>query len=218
MKTDEKLVNIPLSQIEPHPSNPNLMSQPLRDKLAENISRSGRYPPPVVRPLSPGRYQLLDGEQRCYVLRDLGETSAWCLVWPCSDEDALILLAALNRLQGDDVPGRRAQLLSELSAYESLAELARLLPEEEAELEQQLTNVGFDLEAEISRLAEQAQRAEDELPVLFSFAVPRDEAAVVEAALDLAMSGLEGTNRRGQSLRLLAESYLEREGRRAGDR
>ena len=130
-----ELVRIPLKNLVPHPLNSNVMPDRLKAKLAANIRASGRYPPLIVRPLDEGLFQILDGHQRADVLRELGETTAVCYVWPASDEEALLLLGTLNRLEGQDIPGRRAVLIAELQAHETLAELARLLPETEAELE-----------------------------------------------------------------------------------
>lgn len=206
-----ELQNIPLADLEPHPLNPNVITPDLQQKLAANIQRSGRYPPLIVRPLDSGRYQLLDGEQRLRVLLDLGETHAWCVPWPCDDAEALILLATLNRLEGEDVVGRRAALIAELAAHESLAQLARLLPEEEAQLEQQLASLDRDIDAEIARLTEHADKAANELPALFSFAVPREHADLVEDAVETAAARVEGRDRRGLALVALARAYLTQE-------
>lgn len=177
------LVEVPLAKLEPHPANANLMSDDLRKKLAANIRRSGKYPPLIVRPIGDGQFQLLDGEQRWHVLRDLGETHAWCVTWKCSNEDALLLLATLNRLEGQDVPGRRAALVAELSAQQSLAELARLLPEDEAELSATLALADLDVDGLLERLTQEAERAAAESAGLFSFAVEPADAPSVEAAL-----------------------------------
>ncbi len=203
-----RLVLIPLDQIEPHPLNANQMSPEFLGKLAANIGKSRKYPPLVVRPLATRRHQTLDGEQRCKALRSLGETHAWCYVWPCSDEEALVLLATLNRLEGMDVPGKRAALIAELQQHESLAELARLLPEDEGQLEQTLALLDLDVDALVERLTEEAERATASAPVLFSFAVAPGEAPLVEEALGAAMAKLEGTNRRGRAFVEIVRTYV----------
>ncbi len=206
--TTEVLALISLDQIDPHPLNANLMSEELRAKLAANIAQSGRYPPLIVRPLSGSRYQLLDGEQRSRALNDLGRADAWCYVWPCTDEEALVLLATLNRLEGMDVPGKRAALIAELQLHQSLADLARLLPEDEAELQQTLDLLDFDVDELVERLSQEAAKAAAAAPTLFTFAVEPDDAPTVEEALEQAMAGLEGKNRRGQALVTLARAFL----------
>ncbi len=200
---------VPLGQLAPHPLNANLMSPERKAKLATHVARSRRYPPLIVRRLADGTYQILDGHQRADVLRELGEEGAWCAVWDVDDEDALLLLATLNRLEGQDIPGRRAALIAELETHRSLAELARLLPEDEAELQAALQLLNFDVDSLVAKLTQEAERAAAEGPQLFAFAVEPADAAVVEAALERACAGLADPNRRGRALVLLARKFLE---------
>jgi ParB-like chromosome segregation protein Spo0J len=185
------------------------MPDELKAKLAVNIGTSGRYPPLIVRPLDSGSFQILDGHQRADVLRELGEATALCYVWPASDEEALILVATLNRLEGQDIPGRRAALIAELQAHETLADLARLLPEDEAQLEATLDLLNFDVDGLLARLTEEAQRTAAQGPHLFAFAVESEDTPTVEQAIDRAMSTLSGRNRRGRALVLLAQKFME---------
>jgi len=107
---------VPLDNLLPHPLNSNVMSPDLQAKLRAHIKWTGRYPFLVVRPPpdEPGKYQVLDGHHRVAVLRDLGHTEARCDVWQVDDREAKLLLATLNRLQGQDQPLRRAELVHEL--------------------------------------------------------------------------------------------------------
>ena len=89
---------------------------------------------PLIAPRSafrvPGcRYQILNGHHRAEVLRQLGHTHARCDVWPVSDDEARLLLATLNRLEGRDDPGARAHLVARLAQARPAADLAQLLPE-----------------------------------------------------------------------------------------
>ena len=208
-RDDLTLVRIPLDRLVPHPLNPNVMPDDLREKLKEHIQSSGRYPPLIVRPLENGRFQLLDGHQRADALRELGEESAWCCVWEVSDEEALILLGTLNRLEGQDVPGRRAALIAELEAHHTLAQLARLLPEDEVQLESTLRLLDLDVDGLLQRLTEEAGRAAAAGPQLFSFAIDAEYAPTVEEAIAQAASRCSDRNRRGQALVLLSQKYLE---------
>jgi hypothetical protein len=81
-------------------------------------------------------YQLLNGHHRAECLRQLGHTHARCDVWLVNDQDARLLLATLNRLEGRDDPAARGRLLANLAAGPSgdnggmsREDLARLLPE-----------------------------------------------------------------------------------------
>jgi ParB-like chromosome segregation protein Spo0J len=204
-----ELLRVPLGDLVPHPLNANVMPEELKQKLAANIRASGRYPPLIVRHLGDRTFQILDGHQRADVLRDLGETTAVCYVWPASDEEALLLLGTLNRLEGQDMPGRRAALIAELQAHKTLAELARLLPEDEAQLEATLELLDFDVDGLLVRLTEEAERTAAQGPQLFAFAVEPEDAPAVEEAVERAASMLTGRNRRGRALVLLARQYLE---------
>jgi ParB family transcriptional regulator, chromosome partitioning protein len=133
---------IDLNLLRPHPLNSNVMAEPLLAKLAGHIARSDRYPPVVVRPLkedSGANYQILDGHHRIEALRRLGRPRARCVVWDVDDDEAMLLLATLNRLQGRDDPHKRAALLADLSEAFDPSALVTLLPEDRAALDALLT-------------------------------------------------------------------------------
>jgi ParB-like chromosome segregation protein Spo0J len=203
-----ELLRVPLKNLVPHPLNANVMPEELKAKLKANIRASGRYPPLIARPLEDGNFQILDGHQRVDALRELGEATAVCYLWPASEEEALVLLATLNRLEGEDMPGKRAVLIAELESHRTLADLAQLLPETESELEAALEFEDFDVDGLLARLTEEADRVAAEAPQLLTFAVPPEDTPVVEEAIERAASTLAGNNRRGQALILLARWYL----------
>lgn len=128
---------IDLNRLVSHPKNSNVMSQKKLAKLVEHIRRSGRYPPLIVRPIGSEQYQLLDGHHRVKALQELGHAQALCVVWDTDDAEALMLLGTLNRLQGQDDPAKRAELLAELAAIsrQSLSQLSQAWPEETAQLD-----------------------------------------------------------------------------------
>jgi len=77
----------------------------------------------------PDVYQILDGHHRAKALRHLGREHAECVIWQADDREALVLLATLNRLQGQDDPRKRADLVGSLASQFNLNALADLLPE-----------------------------------------------------------------------------------------
>ena len=109
------------------------MSGEVMGKLRRHIERTGRYEPLVVRPHPAigGAFELINGHHRKEVLESLGYAEAQCLVWDLSDAETLMLLATINRLGGEDAPGKRLGLLESLSEAmaASAAELAKFLPE-----------------------------------------------------------------------------------------
>ena len=123
----ERLLRVPLDRLHPHPLNANVMAPERRAALRRNLEREDRYPPLVARPHPDraGHWQLLDGHQRWLVLREMGRNEAQVFPWPCDNATALVLLATLNRLEGDDVPARRADLLAALQESFALQDLRR---------------------------------------------------------------------------------------------
>ncbi|MFG0253193.1 MAG: ParB/RepB/Spo0J family partition protein [Phycisphaerales bacterium JB038] len=129
---------IDLDRLQAHPANPNVVPAGLLEKLKGHLERSGRYPPIIVRPLGED-YQILDGHHRVQVLRALGHSTGRCDVWPVDDEEALLLVATLNRLAGADDVRKRAQLLATLRERFDSKRLATLLPESSAQIEKLLS-------------------------------------------------------------------------------
>ena len=202
---------IRLEDLVPHPLNANLMPEELRAKLSAHIRRTGRYPFLIVRPYAsePGKYQVLDGHHRVAILRELGQTEARCDVWDVDDREAKLLLATLNRLEGQDVPIRRAQLLHELLGEMSLGDLAGLLPETETQLEDLHSLLEFPADQIAALLDEEAAAQEKVLPRVISFVVTPDQEQLIEEAVALASDGTPGRDRKARGLANLARHYLE---------
>jgi len=187
-----EMVELALTSLEAHPMNSNVMEERLLAKLTDHIAKTGHYPPVIVRLLpvrsdaadqsamqdsSSPRFQLLDGHHRVKALERLGHTTARCVVWDVDDEQALVLLATLNRLQGQDDPHKRASLLEKLqdSRGIELARLALELPERTEQLEA--------LIALRQSPRQQPPRSADDLPVSVHFFLKREQRSELEKAL-----------------------------------
>jgi len=124
---------IALDRLREHPMNANAMPAAMLGKLKRHIGSTGRYPPLIVRPApdEADAYQVLDGHHRRLVLLELGHAQADCVVWDVDDEQALMLLATLNRLEGSDDPKRRAAIFNVLQSRgeRGLSQLVRLMPD-----------------------------------------------------------------------------------------
>jgi ParB-like chromosome segregation protein Spo0J len=202
---------VPLDDLLPHPLNSNVMAPELREKLLAHIRRTGRYPFLVVRPhpVESGRYQVLDGHHRISVLRDLGHIEARCDVWDVDDREAKLLLATLNRLEGQDQPLRRAQLLHELLAEMSAVDLGGLLPESEAEIRDLHSLLEFPAEEIALQLEAEAEEREKTLPVVIHFVVSHEQAELIDSAIERASDGTVGRDRKARGLANLAQHYVE---------
>jgi ParB-like chromosome segregation protein Spo0J len=190
------------------------MAEDLRAKLAAHIKQSGRYPMVIVRPHpdEPGRFQILDGHHRVEVLRDLGHTDIRCDVWAVDDRETKLLLATLNRLQGQDSPIRRAQLLHELLGDLSLTDLAGLLPETDKQIEELHALLEFPAEEIAALLAADAEDQEKVLPRVISFVVTAEQEELIERAVERASDGTPGRDRKAKGLFNLAQRFLTEKG------
>ncbi len=202
---------VPLDDLVAHPLNANVMSEDLQAKLTAHIKRTGRYPFLVVRPHpdQSGKFQVLDGHHRVAILRELGHRQARCDVWDVNDREAKLLLATLNRLQGQDQPIRRAQLIHELLGDISVEDLAGLLPEADKQIEELHALLEFPAEEVAALLEKEAQEAEKVLPRVMSFVVTPDQEALIERAVEMASDGTPGRDRKARGLSNLARHYLE---------
>ncbi len=202
---------IPIDDLVAHPLNSNVMPEDLKEKLKVQIGRTKRYPYLVVRPHpdDAGKFQVLDGHHRVAILRELGHTEARCDVWDVDDREAKLLLATLNRLQGQDQPMRRAQLIHELLGEMSLDDLAGLLPETDKQLEELHALLEFPAEEIAALLDAEAEEAEKVLPRVISFVVTPEQETVIEEAVELASDGTPGRDRKAKGLANLATHFME---------
>ena len=207
---------VPLGDLVPHPLNANYMPGDLQEKLKAHVRRTGRYPFVVVRPhpKEKDKFEILDGHHRVKVLEDLGHREARCDIWEVSDREAKLLLATLNRLQGQDIPMRRAQLLHELLGEMNLDDLAGLLPETDKQLEELHALLEFPAEEVAAMLEEEEEQAEKVLPRVMSFVVTPEQEELIDEAVELASDGTPGRDRKARGLTNLARGFLE--GRSAG--
>jgi ParB-like chromosome segregation protein Spo0J len=202
---------VALDDLVPHPLNANVMSEELREKLRAHIKRTGRYPFLVVRPhpSDRGKFQVLDGHHRVEILRDLGHTEARCDVWDVDDREAKLLLATLNRLEGQDVPVRRAELIHALLGEMSLGDLAGLLPETDKEIEDLHSLLEFPADEIAALLEEEAEAEEKVLPRVMSFVVSPEQEQLIEEAVERASDGTPGRDRKARGLTNLARHFME---------
>ena len=119
----------------------------------------------------------------------------------------------INRLEGEDVTARRTELLAQLDGLVSRDELASLIPETSADIDEMIGLLALDADALFEELEAAAEQAERSSPRMISFAVlPEDEEAI-EEAVGRAARGLDGPNRRGRALALICRAH-NREGLR----
>lgn len=203
---------IPLTDLLPHPLNANVMEENLLEKLKAHIKASGRYPFLIVRPHPEveGKYETIDGHHRVAVLKELNFETARCDVWDINDRETKLLLATLNRLEGQDVPIRRAQLVHELLNEINTSDLAGLLPEEENQITELHALLEFPAEEIAAKLEEEAEETEKVMPRVMSFVVTPEQEELISNAIEKASDGKPGKDRKAKGLFNLAQFYLEK--------
>jgi len=204
-------MNIPIDDLYAPPQTANVMDDGLLEKLKAHIKQSKRYPFLIVRPHPDrqGKYQMLDGHHRIQVLKDLNYETARCDVWDVSNKEAKVLLATLNRLEGQDQPLRRAQLVHDLLADISMSDLAGLLPENDKQIEELNSLLQFPAEEIAMQLEEETKQAEKVMPMVIHFVVTPDQEDVISQAVELASDGTVGRDRKAKGLYNLAVKFLE---------
>ena len=203
------LVNLPISQLIEARWNPNHMDFVMLSKLLKSITKFGMMGNLVVRPLDDGMYEVLSGNQRLQVLRKLDYSHVPCVVVDLDDAEARLLAQALNRIEGEDDLGLKAELFKEVLRTLPQSEVLSILPES-AESLKALTTLGEIDVAQHLRAWQQAQSAR--LRHL-TFQFSGDQSELVEQALARALAGYvaqEGSpNRRGTALTDICRYYPE---------
>jgi ParB family transcriptional regulator, chromosome partitioning protein len=206
------LVYLPLTQLKEAPWNPNQMGVAMLTKLRESITRYGLVENLVVRPMDGGCYEVLSGNQRLQVLRELGHSPVPCVVVNLNGAHARLLSQALNRIQGEDDLGLRAELFKEVLKTLPQQEVLSLLPETTQGLKA-MVSLGQD---DIASYLQNWQQAQEARLKHLAFQFTPAQLEVVEAALTRVMplakeAQGDNPNIRGTALFLLCESYLKQQ-------
>ena len=204
-----QIVDLPLEQLRKAPWNPNNLNPEVYAKLRESVKSFGVVANFVVRPLGKA-FEVISGNQRLQVYRELAIETAPCFVVDLDDAYARLLAQVLNRTHGDDDLGLKAELLQDILSSLNQEEVIALLPETPESLNV-LDGLGQE---DIVRHLQVWQRAQKARLHHLTFQLTSDQSAVVKRALDLARKRStpqehNNPNNRGNTLYGLCESYLE---------
>lgn len=206
------VVDIRLDLLRTAPWNPNLMAGTMLEKSKASIVTFGTLENLVVRPIDMGMYEVLGGNQRLKLYRELGVNPVPCVITELNDAQAALLGQALNQLHGEDDLGLKAELVRRVLAELPESQVLAILPETSESL-QALTTLGQeDLAADLLAW-QQAQSAK--LKNL-QFRLTATQLETVHEALDrikpvVREAQTDNPNTRGNALHLLCQMYLERE-------
>ena len=127
MPASSQYRELPVDAITANPQQPRTVFDPEQlAELAESIREVGLLQPIVVRPLTPGQYELVMGERRLRAARLAGLTTIPAIIRPTEAEDLLrdALLENIHRVQLNPLEEAAAyqQLLSDFGCtHEELA-------------------------------------------------------------------------------------------------
>jgi ParB family chromosome partitioning protein len=205
-----KVTDLPLDRLQEAPWNPDRMDEALLQKLRESLSRYGLVQNLVVRHLEEDRYEVLSGNQRLQVLRELQRFPVPCVVVDLDDAHARLLSQVLNRIAGSDDLGLRAEMLKEILEQIPRAEVVKLLPET-AESLNAFASLG---QQDLAGYLQNFQQAQGVRLKHLTFQSTPAQLEVIEEALARVMPRVRDANTgtpnpRGNALYLLCQSYLE---------
>lgn len=117
------LMLLPVAQIEPHPDQPRRhFDEAALDELAASIAARGVIQPVVVRPLGPGRYQLVAGERRWRASQRARVHEIPAIVRQLTETE-VTALALIENLQREDLnPVEEARAYQKLSERDGLTQ------------------------------------------------------------------------------------------------
>ena len=172
----------------PHPENSNRMGSVFIKKLEQHIRESGNYETVTVRPhphLS-NYFQILNGHHRVQVLKKLNFGKVKCDVWNIGDAEARLLIATLNRLEGQDVPELRSNLIGKLAETVKISDLESILPENERQLKKMLLDAELNIKSVQQRVKEYSSHIDTNIPDLriLEFILDSSQYKRITATLD----------------------------------
>ena len=90
-----QITQVSTDKIHPNRYNPNVVPADTLAKLRAEIAQQGLCEPIQVR-FSPDGYEIVDGEHRWRICRDLGFLEVPCIIQDFSDNEAKIKTLQLN--------------------------------------------------------------------------------------------------------------------------
>lgn len=204
------VVDMPIECLTEAPWNPNSMDQRMLFRLRESIRRFGLVGILVVRSMLGDLFEVLSGNQRLGILREMGYKVVPCVIVDLEDGPAKLLAQALNHINGQDDLGLRAELLRDILRSISQEDVLSILPETSHGLSE-LSSLGQE---DLAAHLEAWQKAQNARLETMQFQLTVEQKGVVDEALKLVMPEAKqyrnnSPNTRGTALYLLCKSYLQ---------
>jgi ParB family chromosome partitioning protein len=206
--------NLPLDRIVPNPEQPRVtFIQETIDELAASIREHGVLQPVLVRPLGPGRFQIVAGERRWRASQRAGLATIPAMIEEIDDETALEI-AIIENLQREDLSP-----LDEATMYDkmirehgySIRKLAEKLGKDKGYLENRLRLA--DAPPEVRELVSLRKDTVSHAYELLKISDPRKRRRLAEQVARGELSLVKLRERvEGRRTRPVAEAVAEDEG------
>ncbi|NQT72459.1 MAG: ParB N-terminal domain-containing protein [Chloroflexi bacterium] len=205
-----KVIDLPVTKLKGAPWNSNQMDPQMIARLGESIKRYGLVQNPVVRLIDNDLYEVIDGNWRWKVLSEMEIDTIPCAVVDVDDANARILAQALNRIEGEDDLGLRAEMFREILHTIPEQDVLAILPETADSL-QALASLGQET---IAAYIENWQQAQSARLKHLQFQLTSSQLEVIEEALVQWQTQAknfsdDSPNSRGTALYLLCKHFLE---------
>ena len=106
----EKVIDIPLSEIDPFPNHPFLVKHDeAMQKMAESVEVFGIQTPAIVRQKDDGRFELISGHRRKMASEIVGFSELPCIIRQLSDVDAVVSMVDSNLQRETILPSEKAK-------------------------------------------------------------------------------------------------------------
>ena len=206
-----EVVELPIETLKEAPWNANQIDASMLQRLRSSILKYGFIQNLVVRRIDNG-YEVLSGNQRLKLLRELNLSKVPCVIVDLDDAHARLLAQVLNHTHGSDDLGLRAELLREVLQVIPEQEVMSVLPDALAGLSglgaiNQETMTGYLQNWEKAR----AIRLRNLLFKLTPDQLQTVEAAVAQMLPEARLQPGINPNTRGTALYLLCKSFLDKE-------
>ena len=204
-----EVINLPVKQLVEAAWNANQADEVTMERLRISIGRYGMVQNLVVRPLG-SKFEVLSGNQRLRLVRDIGVKKVPCVVVNVNDAHARLLAQALNHIHGEDDLGQKAELIRKVLETLPEEEVLSILPETLDGL-RGLASIGQETIATYLLNWERV-RAVRLRHLQFKFTIEQLE--VVEAAVSRALPmarKIQGMspNQRSTALYLICQEFLD---------
>jgi ParB family transcriptional regulator, chromosome partitioning protein len=204
-----EIKELEVNQLKEADWNANHMVDVMKTHLKESIRQFGLVENLVVRPVADGIFEVLSGNQRLKILKELSVARVPCLIVDLDDAHARLMAEALNHIRGQDNLGLRAEVVRKVLETISQDEVLAVLPETTESLST-LSSLGQ--ETIVDYLMDWQQNRSARLRHM-QFELTGEECSLVEEALKVAMrcsrQRNKNPNMRGQALVVICETYLK---------